>query len=293
MNLRDLLNFNFNSRVARKFLELYYRRDNTYTIPFGPLRGLKMLYDPRMNFHTILGLSDLDVFRVLQRVLSVYPILKGAASVDLGANRGLYSLWLARTKSFSKVYSFEPTPHLVEQLLANARINQLENMEVFAGACADKVGKMELFLGDIDSTSSLVPTARGQKIVVPTTSLDEFFYGSGSHRPKPSFIKMDIEGGGVLALPGADRCIKENRPLLYLESHSPDEDRQIGNLLMTFDYQAFRVKEREWVELAEEVYPNPRGVWGNVVACPTEHHERIAQALQIKPTRWQPVKKAA
>ena len=292
MILRDLLDLNFNSTHMRKLLGLYYRENRTYRIPFGQLRGKKMQYDSAMNFHTMLGLSDLDVFRTLRKLFSVFPLPNGASAVDLGANRGVYTLWLATIGHFSKVYSFEPNPSLVGKLRKNIAINDLLNVEAHALACADKIGKMSLFLGENDSTSSIVQNGGGQAIEIVTTSLDEFFLGNSSHQ-RPSFIKMDIEGAGVLALPGAARCISEVRPLLYLESHSPDEDREIGNLLTTLDYQALRVREREWVELVDEVYPNLRGVWGNMIACPTEHQIRIASAMRLRPRLWQKARRAA
>lgn len=293
MKLRDLTDLNFNSTIARKLLGLYYRKNKAYQLPFGPLRGRRVVYDPSMNFHTILGLSDLDLFRILKKIFSVYPLPNDAVAVDLGANRGIYSLWLATIEHFAAVYSFEPNPLLVEELRKNIAINDLQKIEVYAGACADKIGKLKLFLGDNDSTSSLIGEGDRQAIEVTTTSLDEFFFPRGHNRKRPSFIKMDIEGGGVLALPGMVKCISETRPLLYLESHSPDEDRQIGKILTNFDYQALRIREREWVELADEVYPNLRGIWGNVVACPTEYQIRIAEALHLKAIRWQQAKRAA
>jgi hypothetical protein len=58
-----------NSRSARSILKLYYRNGGVYTIPFGPLSGLKMRYDPTINFHVILGLWDVAIFRMLNRLL--------------------------------------------------------------------------------------------------------------------------------------------------------------------------------------------------------------------------------
>lgn len=289
MTAKDIVDLNFNSKVARKLLALYYRKGRTYKIPFGPLRGKKMVYDPGMVFHNILGLTDLNMFRALKKVFSVCPRLNGeGVAVDLGANRGVYSLWLAGTKCFKKVYCFEPNPSLIGQLRTNAALNCFESIEVFPGACADRVGEMELFFGDNDFCSSLLGKSNQTKILVKTTSLDDFFHGD-SERAKergPSFIKMDIEGGGIFALPGAVKCIERNRPLLCLESHSPEEDRTIGEVLRTFDYQAVRPSEREWVEDVDETAPNSRGVWGNLVACPTEQQDKIAEALRVRPKRW-------
>ena len=51
-------------------------------------------------------------------------------------------------------------------------------------------------------------------------SLDEFVYGQGN--PPPQVVKMDIEGGEVLALPGMRRVLTEARPLMLMELHGPE-----------------------------------------------------------------------
>lgn len=292
MTWRDLADFNFNSRFARKILGLYYRNGGVYRVPFGPLRGLKLIYDPKMTFHNILGLVDLAVFRALGSLLARYPLAKDGVAVDVGANRGLYSLWLDRTDRFKKVFSFEPNPALAQQLRRNRAINRLKNIEVCELACTNMTGQTNLYLGENDSISSVLREGRERAIEVTTTSLDEFFCSDDHTHQRPSFIKMDIEGGGVLALPGARKCLASARPLLYLESHSPAEDREIGKVLIGLDYQALRVKERKWVENADEVFPHPQGVWGNLIAFPAENLSVVSECLELSAAPWKTLRKA-
>ena len=42
---------------------------------------------------------------------------------------------------------------------------------------------------------------------------------------------MDIEGAGVFALKGCDQCLRIKRPIFLMESHTPEEDGAVGNLL--------------------------------------------------------------
>jgi hypothetical protein len=67
------------------------------------------------------------------------------------------------------------------------------------------------------------PTDYERAIPVSGISLDEFVYGDGG--PAPQVVKMDIEGGEVLALPGMRRLLREAHPLLLLELHGPDAAR--------------------------------------------------------------------
>jgi chemotaxis response regulator CheB len=59
-----------------------------------------------------------------------------------------------------------------------------------------------------------------QTIDVDGISLDDFVYLQ--QKPAPDVIKIDIEGGEVLALPGMRRILKEKRPVLFLELHGPE-----------------------------------------------------------------------
>ena len=68
-------------------------------------------------------------------------------------------------------------------------------------------------------------------IEVTTAGLDDLVYEKGL--PAPDVIKMDIEGGEVLALPGAARLLKEKHPLLLLELHGPQAAQVAWDVLQT------------------------------------------------------------
>src|SRR4051812_2655181 len=86
-----------NSGAARAVLGLCYRKGSVYSIPFGPLSGLKMHYDPTINFHDILGLRDKAVFGLLDRMLFQSQLVKPDAVIcEGGANVGVYTMYLSR-----------------------------------------------------------------------------------------------------------------------------------------------------------------------------------------------------
>jgi hypothetical protein len=72
-------------------------------------------------------------------------------------------------------------------------------------------------------------------ITVPGISLDEFVYVQGN--PPPQLVKMDIEGGEVLALPGMRRLLAEARPLMLMELHGPESARAAWEALIAAGYQ--------------------------------------------------------
>ena len=283
-SLSDLRFGRLNSALARRLLTLVYREGNVYTVPFGQLRGVKLQYDPTINFHAMLGLWETESFDLLTRILNA-GILPDEAPMlcDVGANAGIYSLFLAKQRPTGTIYAFEPAP-VVERLRTNLGLNHVVNVNVVQRACSDKVGEEEFYLGYHHHASSLhADWAMGrqdhvQTIRVSTTTLDDYFFGAQA-RPSPDFIKIDIEGGGTLALKGCDRCIQDKRPLFLIESHTPDEDRAISNLVLKHDYQAFRLDNHRWVSALDQTHPNPDGVWGTLLLWPAEKRSQAEKVL--------------
>ena len=284
--LRDLRCAKLDRSLIRKLLSFYYTEGRDYTIAFGPLRGMKLRYDRSITFHEMLGLHELPGFKLLSTIFGELDTLGEDAIVcDVGANIGLYSLWFSRFLSTAgHAYAFEPSPISVERLRHNLKLNNITNVSVETRACTDVVGTTRLFIGSDHHSASLDAEWAGsrapaEQISVQATTLDHFFYDD-EHRPPPDFIKMDIEGGGTSALKGCDRCIQHKRPLFLIESHTPEEDRAIGALLVSYDYQAYRLDDGNWVQQPTEPHPHPEGVWGTLLLCPIEMQVRLLQLLE-------------
>ncbi|MBM3729107.1 MAG: FkbM family methyltransferase [Acidobacteria bacterium] len=173
-----------------------------------------------------------------------------------------------------QVISFEPAPETRGMLQETLAANPLRNIRVEAKAVGEKSGTMDLFIGSHHHQSSFDPVWAGSggtatRISVPVTSLDEY-WATLETTHFVQFIKMDIEGGGVFALKGAKAIFEKHRPLAIVESHSPDEDRAISNVLMDHAYLGFRVDNRTWVSKPEATHPEPQGVWGTILLVPKE-----------------------
>ncbi len=249
--------------MARRVLALLYKEGEAYRIPFGPLKGLRLHYDRAINYHAVLGLWDLEAFDYLKDF-----VREGMVVADVGANIGLFSLWAARRGT--RVYAFEPAPYAVGILRKNLELNHIDSVEIAELACSDRKGEIDFFLGHHHHASSLLPgwASDGgpptEKLIVPTETLDGFF----ADRGYPDFIKMDIEGGGVLALEGMEKCLTSKRPLVWIESHTPDEDSAISRLCLRHGYQAYRLQTRSLVENLRATHPDKTGVWGTLLLFP-------------------------
>ncbi|MDB9549171.1 FkbM family methyltransferase [Dolichospermum circinale] len=287
--IRDIKHLKFNSSFLRNLLSLYYKEGKSYRMIFGQLRGLKLFYDRQINYHAILGLWDTETFEILSKVFETLNLKNKKMTVyDIGANIGIYSLWFAKNLSQdSVIYSFEPSPQVKDKLKSNIELNFFNNIDVVELACSDQVGNVEFFIASHHHCSSLNQEwAAGsdkdinmtEKIVVKCTTLDDFCYGQEPHKI-PDFIKMDIEGGGVFALKGCDRCINESQPILLVESHIPDEDKAISDLVVRHNYQAYRLNNRKWVTEIHDTFPNPEGIWGTLLLVPNKFKQLLVEIL--------------
>ena len=84
-----------------------------------------------------------------------------------------------------------------------------------------------------------IDRSNNDPILVQGISLDDFAYEQ--RHPKPKVIKMDIEGGEVLALQGMTRVLREIRPLLFLELHGYSASKTSWNILSSFGYHFYRI----------------------------------------------------
>jgi FkbM family methyltransferase len=284
MSLRNLRYFRFNSAHVRDVLRRLYVPGNPYPVWFGPLRGLSLYYEETITFHATLGLLDMETFELLRRVFLVGGLLPANAIIaDVGSNIGYYTLWFSQVAARAgQIYAFEPNPATAATLRSNLEINEIGNTEVVESACGDRVGTIDFFVAPDPHCSSLHSSwagADGRKITASVTTLDEFF-APASHRLPPHFIKIDIEGGGTFALPGCSRIFSQNRPFVLVESHNPQEDRAISEVLCNFDYLGYRLADRTWVTKPEADYTDPDGVRGTLLLIPAEHHARVCARLR-------------
>ncbi|NBW99329.1 FkbM family methyltransferase [bacterium] len=287
LTLHQLRYVKFNSSLIRKILSCFYQEGKVYRIPFGPLRGSKMYYDRSVNYHAILGLWDVEEYQFLGRLLRKGGFLKpGSITADVGANLGFFSMWMSKQFESMEhtVIAFEPAPETLKKLKTNLQENVCPQIRVVEQACSNKIGHMDFYIGNHHHISSILKSwadsgvdGSSQRVTVPTTTLDLYFQEHvGAF---PDFVKMDIEGGGVFALKGCEEIFTKKRPLVWIESHLPEEDQAISDVLTRHSYSAFRFSDKKIVAEKGKTHPHPEGVWGTLLLFPNEITHRIKPLL--------------
>ena len=212
-------------------------------IAAGLLAGATLKLDLHSEKDYWLGTYEAD----LQQALLDW-VRPGMVAYDVGANIGYISLSLARVVgSDGLVFSFEAFPENVQRLRTNISLNpEGAWIEVFPAAVVNRGGMIEFQVGPSGGTGKVSGSTGRQSLAyqtqirVPALALDQLVFEQ--HRHPPQVIKLDIEGGEVLALPGMYRVLSEYRPLIFLELHGPEAARVSWQTFRELNYRHLRMQ---------------------------------------------------
>ena len=158
----------------------------------------------------LMGASERAALRRLVR--------PGMTVVDVGANLGLYSVFLARQVGpAGRVVSFEPDPDLFALLRGNCAANAVANVEAYNMALGAAAGRMilsRLTLNSGDNHLGADPDgAFHRPIEVEVASLDSMMPSI-----RPDLIKVDVQGWELKVLAGMESLLTRVRALgIFLE----------------------------------------------------------------------------
>lgn len=168
-------------------------------------------------------------------------ITEGYRFVDIGANVGVYSLFVAaRAGRKARILAVEPQPQVFAKLTYNIAQNPFGTVKAVACAVADKAGELTLFLDPRNEGESSVRTLRGspaQSVRVPAVALAELLRSEGFTHVDG--MKIDVEGAEDLIL--EPFLTEPNAPLwprtLILEDSRAKWGADLGALLQRCGYR--------------------------------------------------------
>jgi FkbM family methyltransferase len=211
-------------------------------IAAGRLEGMSMALDMQTEKDFWLGTYEPEMQSALGELIK-----PGMTVYDVGANVGYVTLMLGKLVGMKgKVFAFEALPDNVERLRRNVELNDyIDRVTIFPGAVAAGAGEVRFLVHASGGMGKAAGSAGRdeqylREIIVPGISLDEFVYTQ--RNPHPQAVKMDIEGGEVMALPGMRRLLVEARPLMLMELHGPESARAAWDALTAARYQICEMK---------------------------------------------------
>lgn len=251
-------------KIAKSLIRSFLRLRKINRVFIGKNKGFKFHFNNDLNLDMMLGIHEPNTFEVFNLFVK-----EGMVVADIGANIGYFSRFLSlMIGPKGRLFAFEPIPDTFERLIETIALNKLTNITPVNAAVSDTNSNLKMFLSHTHYMASLDSKWAGKaggEIDVKGVTLDAYFGEKGFY---PDFIKMDIEGGGVYALPGMKNCILKNEPVLFLESHTSAEDLAIGNTLSMLAYDVYRVGDNREVKYLDKDYKDEFGIYGTVIAIP-------------------------
>ena len=141
--------------------------------------------------------------------------LKPQTVIDVGANKGQFTVTCANLFSADYIYSFEPIQNCVGKLENN--ISRYDNVKVFPFALGAKNGVSQFHVSKYSHSSSVLPqtdlhrktfpnTEENNLISVQISTLDEVF--ECIHFKSPVLLKLDVQGFESQVLYGGPKTLQ-------------------------------------------------------------------------------------
>ncbi len=188
-------------------------------------------------------------------------VREGDVCVDIGANIGFYTLFLAKKASQGVVHAFEPVSLNYHVLTVNVLANKLPNVVLNNCAIGDSNTNIEFYVAQDGGFSSAVDTGRKRivdKAQVRMITLDSYCVSAGVSRV--DVLKVDVEGGEPGVIRGAHELLSDQKRkprLIMLELYEPMLQRfgasinDVVGLMETYDYTASIAVAGELVPFTE------------------------------------------
>jgi FkbM family methyltransferase len=127
---------------------------------------------------------------------------------DVGANIGLYTLWMVNCAGSSiQVTSFEPDEKNYSRLVTDIGLNNLTNVTIEKLALSNSTGKLNFTAGkDVWNHIVFQPEHKQSGYEVDAVTLDQYCETKGITHI--AMLKIDIEGAEYYAFQGAEKTLQ-------------------------------------------------------------------------------------
>ncbi len=194
--------------------------------------GLRMRLDGQRNIAERRLLIQPQHFDPQERAALAEVLRPGDVAVDVGANVGAYSLFMARyVGTEGRVLACEPQPQVLERLRVNVQLNPELPIEIIAKAVGAHAGTVEFQLGTGNQGEGRIAEAGAHDgvVTVPIAPLAQLLDERGIAAVRA--LKIDVEGAEPSVLvPFFEMAPRAQWPQLIVMEH--------GNPRWTLDLTA-------------------------------------------------------
>ncbi len=217
--------------LAGDLIKSFIGTNRTFHILSGRLKGKKWIIGAGTLAHVagIFKEAKMDKFDEL--------ITESSVVYDIGAQNGWYTLIASELVGpYGKVIAFEPLPLMAQYLKKHIEMNHCNNVQVIEAAVSDNDGT-DTFFATKDGTLGAVSVpglGHTERSTVKTIKLDSLLNKGAA--PPPDYVKINIEGGELRALNGAESTLVDFAPTIFLATHSYDLCVACSDLLISKGY---------------------------------------------------------
>lgn len=236
-NTRELRNHLITSEEYRqKNPDFAHTNDRTLVIKEldGGARLLVDLSDHVIGLNIVRGRYEPEEIAFARRIVTA-----GDTVVDVGAHIGFFTMQLAAlVGARGKVFAFEPfdaNADLLERSIAENRFEDRVSFTRAAVGASSGTAALTFPPETLNSGGAYLLQAGGAALPgnlikqVPIVALDDL----PLTRPV-RFIKMDVEGAEPRVVRGAERMLREDRPVILSELHPTQLERASGSTADAF-----------------------------------------------------------
>lgn len=191
--------------------------------------NLEIFYNPKdltgPSFHLAYDLDKgFKNYEEIEKNELLDAIPENGVFVDIGANIGMFSLYILNKRPDIVSYAFEPEPLNFDYISKTKNKNELNNLKLFNVAVGEKVEKLKLYKSNKnDGGHSLVlDHSIEDDNEVSTVQVMPLGQILPSDLEKIHAIKIDVEGAEANVLKGALSTISKYKPVLLIESSNID-----------------------------------------------------------------------
>jgi FkbM family methyltransferase len=176
------------------------------------------------------------------KFLSLIPSKNGIL-LDIGANIGVMTYYMARRFPDSTIYAFEPMPVNIITIHKILKFFKLHNVKVIEKALGDEDKNIEMLIPVVHKAKkqglvhvvheSMKDFNEGEKFKTIQIRLDSI----RDFDTKPvTGIKLDVENYEYFVLKGGQHLISKHRPVIYAELWDNENRKQCFDLLTNEGY---------------------------------------------------------
>lgn len=227
-----------------KWIKLYknwYLRVLNHRL-LGEGKTIRLVLRDGTKFNLTSGVGDDGIIEemYLDRIYTPegFEIKDGWVVLDIGAQKGFFSIFAASFAKNVKVYSFEPFPKNFKFLTENIKQNGIKNIKAFQLAVCKACGKRVLYLcpGGEDGHTMFISKDR-DSVEVECTTLSKIIQDNNLEHI--DLLKMDCEGSEYEILFNADLDTLKKIDRIAMEWHLIQNlgRKDIENFLKKIGYE--------------------------------------------------------